>query len=765
MMGDRSWPRAVTVAHPNQALRAQLVRSLREAGAAIVHSVADLKLAKDILEAEPVDWLWTATCQDGEVNLFQILDLICANSSLKNTRVSAFFANDELNLVPAAFAYGLMTWHRAAATAGGAAQALNEARQLLARHNQIPALAAGQQLAAVLKERRQPAPRRQLLRELATLFPNSSWVLLAAAEAECEAGDLAAGARTLKLARAQGFKGWEPLAKKYLGRSFDSASARVFDVNTYIVVEPDETVHNHIDALMRPFGARKALHFTDAGAALRWLEAKPGGGPDLIIQEWKLPAMGGSNFLQRARSQIGNRKVPVLVVSSLVRKSDEPILREMGVARTIEKPLIDHEFLSSISATLQEYQEPQSPRFIERRIQMLFEDGESERARCEANKVLKDPSLTPNARNYVQGLLNYHSGDYARAKDDFSRCLTDTTDQARSGDKAIYLNALARCLVRIRDFRGAARCYEKAQKLSPANVGRLLELSETYAEDSNFAAAESALSAAETLDAENPEVRMMQVRHALRKDSPKDALALARTLGETAPLIADLNNTGVALVKTGNITKGIDLYQQTLTIMASRESTLWRRVNYNLALAQAKAGRARAAVQTLEAILISGSSAAPDAEEDESALRTKSESLLDKLKRHLEDGKPLQFTSSDSTAVPPINESFWSRFDGQQSIGSGGGAGLGPRCCPDGQAGDRCLHLVFHAPLELMPRPSLSPLVNRRLGFQPRAAINKDASRFSIEFEGFGDDPAAGSSPQSVDWTSLGSKTGKGPQI
>lgn len=738
---NKKWPTSVIVALPQNGMRSQLTKTLRESGIPTVHSVPDLQAANEILEVEQVDWLWSTLYRDGDINLFQVLDLICATPDLKGTRCSAFFGADEQDFILSAFEFGLLTWHKLPTTVAETTSALAAAQQLCARHDRISPLAAGQQLSALLAEKKQQEPRRHFLRDLATLYPNRAYPVLATAEAELEAGNKGAGGRALQLARAQGFEGWQPLAKKYFRADLSQTPAKTYDVRSYVVVEPDETIHNHIDALMRPFDARRALHFSDSNSALRWLESNSHAAPDLIIQEWKLPDVSGPNFLQRAR-QLGVKDVPILVVSSLVNKADEPLLREMGVARTVQKPLIDHEFLSSISDTLREYHEPDSDRFIERRILGLLEAGHLPRARIEVQRILEAKTYSKTLCCYVQGVLRYYEGDFAEAKEHLSRCLTTSESRELGTDKSVYLNALARCLVRMRDFQGAARCYEKAQEMSPKNILRLLELAETYAEAGNKKGAEESLHRAATLDADNPEVQCMQIRHALTYGKKTPAKIWAIPLVDKKRLVSDLNNAGVSMVKTGQISKGIALYNQTLGVVNEQEGILWVRVRYNLALAQAKAGQTQEALTNLSELKTSSALAGASPPASEGAqLARKIDSLCTKLQRHTSHGEPLELAASvgADAARTSINESFWSRIGGPVR-GPTLGSRYRPRAAPGARPGERCLHMVYTAPDTLVPVAALGTLLQTRLSYHPRTAITKAPAPFRYTAQNFEDD-------------------------
>ncbi len=87
---------------------------------------------------------------------------------------------------------------------------------------------------------------------------------------------------------------------------------------------------------MSLLGVHEVHAFQDGQKA--WEAIESGLQVDAVIMEWKIPNLSGPLFLQRLRMQ-GQVTLPVIVLSSLVTKKDKNLLREMGVATVVEKPL------------------------------------------------------------------------------------------------------------------------------------------------------------------------------------------------------------------------------------------------------------------------------------------------------------------------------------------------------------------------------------------------------------------------------------------
>lgn len=227
---------------------------------------------------------------------------------------------------------------------------------------------------------------------------------------------------------------------------------------------------------------------------------------------------------------------------------------------------------------------------------------------------------------------------------------------------------------------------------------------------------------------------MMKTRRALQSGDLKTAQDYARKLPHKEPLVSDLNNSGIAYVKTGRISLGISLYQKTLELLEPEDHDLRNRVLYNLALAQAKDGNYPTAQRTLEGFLRQ----TMDGTIPSSTLVEKSRALHVQLVHATATGTRITFKDHETTQAPP-NESFWSRLDGTASSKVAGRAGsFKIACAPEAQPGERCCHLIFRTSLPYKSKINARELLKNRLNFSRRESIQKPVSgALGLDFEGF----------------------------
>ncbi|RZA11858.1 MAG: response regulator, partial [Proteobacteria bacterium] len=96
---------------PNGATRTLISELLREKGFGEVQAVPSIREALAVLETESVSWILSSVFADQDANIFQLLSLVNRVPHLQEVRVSAFVEASELELMPAAFELGLLSYH------------------------------------------------------------------------------------------------------------------------------------------------------------------------------------------------------------------------------------------------------------------------------------------------------------------------------------------------------------------------------------------------------------------------------------------------------------------------------------------------------------------------------------------------------------------------------------------------------------------------------------------------------------------------------
>ena len=426
--------------------------------------------------------------------------------------------------------------------------------------------------------------------DLVQAFPTSPFAVFNLAQNQFALNKREDALRTLGHAKASDIPGWEKFAKEQLNDG-EEVQLRL-QVKRILVVDPDESIQNQIRETLGRYTDKVDIRFeTNGETAIKWLEGNSN--IDLIIQEWRIPGLTGHVFRQRTR-QVTSRVIPVVVLSSLLKKDDVPILNEMSVSTGIEKPIEEKSFIKALFNALVQHSSPTTPKWIERKIQEKLNLKDSRGVQKLYKRLSEHPGCTDDQRYYIQALRFYHAEDYESA-----RLLCAKAIQY-GGDQVKTFTLLGRCLNNLREFAGAVKCFEKAQSLSPKNIERLCELAEAQVEAGNEEAAQASLEKAKEMDATNQMVQEAEAKVAIKTGNTEKARELMYHMGSIDQLISDMNGSAVALVRIGKFEQGVDLYNKTLDSIPSDDEITQSRVLYNLALAFARKGDLPSAKMTVD---------------------------------------------------------------------------------------------------------------------------------------------------------------------
>ena len=579
----------ILIIEPLGSARKLVADTVKEAGFNEFVSMDTLKSAVGFLEAEELDWLICPLTTGEGANAFHMLQIMNRYPPLKNACVSLLIADEEMVHMPKAFELGLMSWHKKLYTKDHLLSEFKAVAETLNKYKGNSFLVANEYAQKAFRARGHIKSLLNLQQGLVAQKPDSGTALLGLAEAQFQNNLQEDGKFTLSRAQTLNIQGWDKVASQFLPPG-ETLNLKL-TIGNCMVVDPDETVQKTIQECLAAVGNVKVVPFSDGKTALQWLSENPP--PDLLIQEWRIPQVTGPNFIQRVR-QLGLQRLPIVVLSSLTTKQDLTLLNEMSVASTIEKPVNKAEFVKQVGTMLQEEKNPFQPRALERKIVEFLLGGNKEKAE-EYRVRLEANSNSPEAlKKYVRALFLFHDQKFDAAQKLSIESLQLQPDQLR----AIHL--LGKILIKKRDFTGASKCLKRAQEMSPKNVERLCELAEAQSELGDFAAAKESIVAAKGIDAGNQAIPLEESKVALR--SGDIALAKELFLNIATPLnavIADMNNSAVAHIHSGDFDAGVELYERTLKALPETDAELSMKVLYNLAMAYARQDKLQEAGEVL----------------------------------------------------------------------------------------------------------------------------------------------------------------------
>lgn len=707
---------SVLIVEPNATARSVLAEAVKWLGFQEVQSMDSVKAALGYFEVECVDWIITPLSASEQVNALHLLEVFARYPHLAHVRMSLLLEEGEQLCLPQAFELGLLSWHKRTFTKDSLKADLTEFIKVFQTHEWNETLTASTFLAQICREQGLAKSLLALYENLYEQYSENPTVLLKLAEAQFLNNKREQGKITLGQAQLLDIAGWQEAAKTHLIEG--ETPTPDLGVRTCVIVDSDEGVHKTLQELLQKNGATECIAFTDGEAALTWCNTNPP--PDLILQEWRIPKLSGPYLIQRVR-QRGFQTVPIVILSSLVTKQDSALLSEMTVANVIQKPLDEAIFLKALVYTLQQERHPTLHRTLERKIHQHLMANEKEEAQKLRVKVDLDPAAGDGLKKFLEALFYFYDDRFELARTSVVAALQAHAEQVKA------FNLLGRCLVKLRDFEGACKCFKKAQSLSPKNIERLCELASAQAEMGETAAASESLGAAKELDQGNKQITEGEGKIAIQTGDMEKARELLMQLGSLTGLVSDMNNSAVALIRCGQFESGVSLYQRTLDALPQKQLDVRMRVLYNLGLAHARKSQVNEALEILEQVPPS-----PDF-----PVQAKIRSLRTKLRKARDEGTDLNLITAADTDQGGIG----ARSSTQSGLGNSSqnpDSNVGEvsdmelrsnsttSILVEARAGERCCHLIFRAiePLDAL----FQGLLENPPPFKERAAIERQAS-------------------------------------
>jgi CheY-like chemotaxis protein/Flp pilus assembly protein TadD len=617
----------VLLVEPSGNVRGMISDVIKSLGFSSVQAMDSLKSALGYLEVEAADWVIAPVQPSEQINAMNFMRLLNEHEKFRDTVFTLLIDENEAVHLPKAFELGLLSWHsKSNMTKDGLVREFKDLFEICRNHDGNRVFVAFEYLQMYLRSAAQGELLVEACQELVHANPTSAFAVFSLAQNQFALGKRDDLLKTLGHARASEIPGWEKMAKELLSEG-EEVQLRL-PIKRVLVVDPDESIHNLIrDTLLKHSYEPEIRFEVDGESAIKWAEANPA--IDLVIQDWRIPVLTGHVFLQRLR-QMHAKMIPVVVLSSLLKRDDVPILNEMSVSTGVEKPFDEKVFVKSVFQALLQHSSPTTPKWIERKIIEKLALRDTNAVQKLYRRLHDHPQCTDDQRMYVQALRFYHAADFEAAKVLCAKAIQ------MGGEQIKTFTLLGRCLNHLRDFDGAIKCFERAQSLSPKNIERLCELAEAHSEAGHAAEAAQALDQAKQIDETSQVVVGAEAKMEIAKGNIEKARELMFHLGSIDQLVSDMNGSAVAWVRVGQFEKGVELYNRTLEAIPEDQQVTFSRVIYNLALAFSRKGDLASAKVTLDR-------ANPSVQH---SVRDKIASLRTKIERSLSSQGALQLSTA-----------------------------------------------------------------------------------------------------------------------
>lgn len=692
----------VVVVDASSQARSTVISTLREIGFTKATGLSTVQDAVHFLEAEKAGWAICSLAMDAEPHVFHLLRMTLLHPELRGTRVSIFAAEADAAIVAQALSQGAISYHERNFSKTALTDELQKFKALHAQLNGDSCQIAATYIRQLLRKTKDHKKLLGFERSLMAQFPANSGVLLDLARAQALCGEIEPAAATLAQvqvldpARAGEI---DQIRHEHLGGaplSIGTRGANLLGLRRVVVVDSDTSILGATENLLGQMGAEGVDLYASPEEALKALKEVED--VDLIIHEWRLPKINGPLFIQRVR-QMGHERAPIVLLSSLVGTADQSLTREMGVARVIEKPLRNEDFLEGIIWTMKQEVKPTDIKVFERKMLALLQKRRFDDAAKLRKKLAEDFKASPGAAQYFDAEIEYHRGKFEEAK-------TVAIEGVKLGFNSVRMfNLLGKILMRLRDFEAAIKCFERAQALSPMNVLRLCAMADANCELKREGQAQAVLDAAKGLDAGNEAVAMSETNLALSSGDLQRATKILRQLPNLDDVISYLNNRGIMTARAGHAPEAVSFYLKVLEALPKDDKAKSATVSYNLALAHARGGDLDKALEALKTIRKAA----------DKVLSAKVASLAKRLAEAVKAGTAFTLLG-DTPILPKSTEPELEGVVAEGDIEALSALGVGP--------GDAGCYAIFLTEMD----PKLSTTLKKVPAYKPRGAIKRSDS-------------------------------------
>jgi len=655
---------AIVVVDPSSGVRPVMSAGLRKIGFTNVVASASILEILPLLKTQKVDWIITSALIKSKANVLQLLKLIIAVTQLRELKISVFVEPDESFILLKAFSLGLFSWHQRPFNGESFDAVVALIKKQMVQYSGDTTLVAAEYLRPLLADR--SADLLAFNHKMSAAYPERADLLLPLAECQFRNAEHSK-ARALLWKAIQMDESLDAsvnkISERYSDReAFSGSEDGKLDIKSCVVIDNDSAVQNGILGLLQNCGVEQIDVFSDGLSYWTWQQDNVC--PDLIVMEWKIPKLSAPLLIQRLKAS-GFGGAPIIVHSSLVQKSDESLLKEMGVMEVVKKPFRRDHLLNCLIGTLRQNSRPTEVEALERKIFGLLEAGKLPEATGFMQIYVKNHANQDGKRKHLEAEFAFATKNYKEARE-----LANTA--IKLGNKNVsLLNLLGKVLLKLRDFSTALEIFNIANNIAPDSIARLCTIAETHEEMGDTGKALAVLEKTTTLDAENQKVINTKVNIGLSSGNAEMVKESFDKFRPSENILSFINNRAVGLIKAGEIDQGIKLYGNVLSTLPAKGNRSREVVAYNLALAYARKNDLSSLLATLT----------DDTVFTDSVLKAKATSLVKRAKVAQDNNKTLNL-STESTAEIVVKESVSSKL-------------INEFVKVDGKKPDFCCHSVF----------------------------------------------------------------------
>jgi CheY-like chemotaxis protein/Flp pilus assembly protein TadD len=345
-----------------------------------------------------------------------------------------------------------------------------------------------------------------------------------------------------------------------------------------LVVDDDEVSRNLIASHLTRMGVAVVDLAEDGHEA--WAKIQNEQTYELIVLDWKLPKLSGLALFNRIRRRTEYRTTPLLVVSGFLEKHDFRLLQEFPCTALMEKPFTMVLFQNRVEELLKETVWYTQNVALMDTVLSAIKSDERKAEQLVLQVLRKAPNPVPLALIAARRLVRSRK---IKAAESILRGVLDLDDAC-----VMAMSELGKVLHLSGRHKEALDVLQQASRLSPQNLSRLCLIGEV---ELNLKDPESARAHFQkALELDPHDVKAKAGITVAGNMIEMDELVKAPDAGQVPHAFASLLNTmGIAYVRNGQYSRGIEQYRAALAFLHVRNDSA--RVAFNLGLGYLRWGR------------------------------------------------------------------------------------------------------------------------------------------------------------------------------
>lgn len=349
-----------------------------------------------------------------------------------------------------------------------------------------------------------------------------------------------------------------------------------------LVIEDDPAVQSLIKMSFRDYGIHDVYCFTDGLAG--WKELGENSF-DLIVLDWRLPGLNGSQLFNRIRQMEQYSSIPIIVISGFLDDVDYSLIDDFFFSARVEKPFDDNYFMKVAKEVLRDKHDYDV--IVKKSELLYFEtfDHNVSRPMEVLNGWLQNYGHNPKGVSMVATILrNLHAFDQSR------QVIQNSMKIHRSN--SLLLHQLAMTQLISGNFEDAKENFEKAYDICSKNLERRVWLGLLEFHEGNFEKGMLYIDAVYAEDSGSPAINsILDMTNFIRSNFNEDDLSKLRNgLGHC------LNRLAWRSVQGGHYQSGQEIYQKAIHFCGDRVSKA--KLYYNIGVCKARMGQKKQAMSS-----------------------------------------------------------------------------------------------------------------------------------------------------------------------